>query len=153
MEVKLVKFTVSFLQLSWEWFNDEELRYLTNTPVFTRDDQILWFNKISSMQNYRIWGIRADHVPVGACGIRNIENNEGEYWGYIGIKELRGKGIGSQVMILVEKEALKLKLKKLWLKVLPDNSAAITLYKKSGYTTADMKDNLLVMSKGLLKVK
>lgn len=151
MKVKLVNFNRTFLELSWIWLNDDELKYLTQTPVFTRDDQLLWFKKLPANQNYKIWGIKAENIPIGACGIKNIKGPAGEYWGYIGLKNFRGKGIGKQVMILIENKAVKLNLESLWLKVIQDNKNAIRLYEKSGYITERKNDDLIIMRKTLIR--
>lgn len=147
MNVQLVKYSRIFLDLSWNWLNDEETRYLTNTPAFSKEDQLLWFYTLEGKEDYRIWGIRVDGEPVGACGLKNISGNDGEYWGYIGEKDYRGKGIGTKIMECIERKALKLKLKRIWLRVIPENIAARRLYEKSGYTVGKPQDSLIIMSK------
>lgn len=38
-KISLKLYNEDFLEKSWEWLNDEELKYLTMTPDFTRKDQ------------------------------------------------------------------------------------------------------------------
>ena len=96
--VSLVPYDSSFLELSWQWLNDPEITRLTHTADFTREDQQKWFNKIPSLKGYKIWGIQHDGEKVGVCGIKNITGDDCEYWGYIGVKTMWSKGIGTIAM-------------------------------------------------------
>lgn len=134
MKIELVKYTKNYLNLSWNWLNDKEIQELTNTPKFTKQSQNDWFNGLVNRNDYKIWGIEVDGKPVGACGLKNINEKDCEYWGYIGEKDYWGKGVGSTVLSLVIEEARKKNLKSIWLKVLKMNIRAIKLYEKYGFT-------------------
>lgn len=98
MQVDLVDYDRSFLDASFKWLADEEIKFLTNTPSFSKDVQEQWFLSLSEKEDYYIRGILADGILIGACGLKHITNVDGEYWGYIGEKEYWGKGIGKQMM-------------------------------------------------------
>ena len=147
MEMTLVPFDVFFLELSWNWLNDEELRILVDIPKITKNQQLKWFHELPTKNDYLIWGILFGDNPIGVSGIKNINNNSGEYWGYIGDKNYWGKGLGSFMIQLIEMEAKKIKLSKLYLKVLISNKKAIQLYQKSGFVQISVTDSHIFMQK------
>jgi len=147
MEMTLVPFDVLFLELSWNWLNDEELRILVDTPKITKEQQLKWFHEIPTHNDYLIWGILFGDNPIGVGGIKNIKENSGEYWAYIGDKNYWGKALGSFMIQLIEMEAKKIKLSKLLLKVLTSNKRAIQLYQKSGFVQMSVSDSHTFMQK------
>jgi RimJ/RimL family protein N-acetyltransferase len=149
MEVELKTFNKRFLKLSWKWLNDPEIRFLTNTPDFTKEQQLQWFNSLKDRKDYLVWGVEADSTPIGVCGLKNIAINDCEYWAYIGDKLYWGKGLGKVIMSLIEAEARKFGKSSVWLRVLKDNPRAISLYTKKGYVTESETDSLILMRKKL----
>lgn len=145
----LVEFDQLFLDLSWIWLNDSELKRMTNTPDFTREFQKVWFKDINSKTNYLIWGIMHNNIPIGVCGLKNITNFDCEYWGYIGEKNFWGKGFGTVILKLMEEKAKIMKLQSIWLKVVNDNERAITLYNKNGYSKESNNSRLIKMRKSI----
>lgn len=145
IEVQLVSYDQVFLNKSWVWLNDSEIRELTMTPKFSKDQQIQWFNSINEHKDYLIWGIICEKLPIGVCGLKNITENEGEYWGYIGEKSYWGKGIGKIIMNVVINKAKEIKLKKIYLKVNKLNYRAIKLYAKLNFTVIDESDKIYIM--------
>jgi RimJ/RimL family protein N-acetyltransferase len=152
MKTKLVEYNKIFLDLSWKWLNDKEIRKLTDTPQITRNDQLKWFNSLNEKEDYLIWGIEYDGIAIGACGLKNLTNTNAEYWGYIGEKDFWGKKIGSDIMTLIEMKANKLNLSLLWLKVIPDNTRAINLYRKFGFQEISLNEKIIIMEKHYDKI-
>lgn len=77
--------------------------------------------------------LAVDERKIGWFNIRKASGlNEGIF-GMIINKPFQGKGYGRQAIILIEKEAKKLGIKKLKLQVFVENKRAINLYKKSGF--------------------
>lgn len=145
--IELREFDKTFLFLSYRWLNDEEMRRLTDTRAnVTLSSQLLWYNRIKDDSTYKIWGIVWDGIPIGACGIKHITNDSGEYWGYIGEKAYWG-GKGHQLFICIYEKALELGLSSLSLKVLKDNIRAINLYKKEGFVVQKEIDDVYLMIK------
>ncbi|MFN4285592.1 MAG: GNAT family N-acetyltransferase [Lacibacter sp.] len=149
MAVTLCAFDTVFLEASWNWLQDEELRKLVDAPVITKEQQEIWFESLPQRLDYRIWGVLYNDQPVGVAGIKNIMNNTGEYWGYIGDKNYWGKGIGSVIIQCVIAEAHSLQLKQLTLKVLRTNQRAIQLYQKNGFVQTQADQIHLFMQKTL----
>lgn len=149
MQVDLVDYDRSFLDASFKWLADEEIKFLTNTPSFSKDVQEQWFLSLSEKEDYYIRGILADGIPIGACGLKHITNVDGEYWGYIGEKEYWGKGIGKQMMSFIENHARLLQLKQIYLLVIPENIRAIRLYNNKGYRKIEECNGMIKMCKQL----
>ena len=145
--INLVQYTDVFLQYSWIWLNDVEIKRLTNTPDFTRNDQNTWFQTIKYKPEYKIWGIDYENIHIGVCGLKNITDKDCEYWGYIGEKDYWGRGIGSCILHGLVSYARKLNLKSIWLVVLKENQRAINLYSKFGFK------NEFILKNGLIKMR
>ena len=92
-DIEFVKYNETFLEKSWEWLNDKEIKYLTFTPDFTREQQKEWFLSLKDKKDYFIKGVLYNDIPIGVVGLKNITDINGEYWGYIGEKEYCNKGI------------------------------------------------------------
>ena len=149
MKIQLCPFNKIFLDLSYVWLHDTEIKYLTNSSDFTKEEQKVWFETLKDRKDYVIWGIKADGLPIGVCGIKNISDSEAEYWGYIGDKMYWGLGIGKEIMRLIEDEARELKISSIWLKVINCNKRAIDLYEKHGYIFEKEIDTVRLMRKYL----
>lgn len=147
MKIVLCPFDEDFLTHSWKWLNDPDIKKLTFTPDFSKQSQLNWYKNLKGRKDYLIWGIMVDDVPVGACGLKNLTVVDGEYWGYIGEKSYWGKGVGFQMMSLIEKKAKELNLKSLWLQVLDDNTRAIKLYNSLNYGVVSKENNFIIMKK------
>lgn len=149
MNLAFKTFDKVYLDLSWKWLNDPEIKLLTNTPDITREEQIDWFNSLQYKSDYLIWGVEAESVPIGVFGLKNITDEDCEYWGYIGEKQYWGLGLGRDIMNWLEDKARELGMSSIWLKVVRDNTRAIKLYNYQGYVTEDERETLLLMRKKL----
>ena len=129
----LVDYNLVFLEKSWQWLNDPDLKALTLTPDFTKQDQLNFYNSIAQRKDYWIKGIEEDAKPIGAMGLKHINTKEAEYWGYIGEKEYWGRGIGSFMLQEAVSKAKEMGLQKIYLQVIGHNSRAKKLYEKTGF--------------------
>ena len=133
--IEFVPYTRIYLEKSYMWLQDAEIRKLTDTQVeITKESQQRWYEGIQNDDTYKIWGIACDGIPIGACGIKHINYSmsEGEYWTYIGEKTYWG-GKGHAIASFVCKEAKKAKIKKLYIRVLKDNVRSYNLHLKEGF--------------------
>lgn len=136
--IEFVKFDIRFLEKSYEWLSDNEIRQLIDSPKISKAEQMCWFQNLPNKKDYYIKGVLVDKKPVGCVGIKHIDITRGEYWGYIGEKSYWGKGIGSLMVTQMIKDANeKFCLKELILKVLISNKRAVGLYKKIGFSIVD----------------
>lgn len=144
-QLLIVEYSIQFIEPSWNWLNDPEIKKLTNTPNFSKEDQINFFHSLPERKNYYIKGIVYNEDPIGACGLKNITDTDAEYWGYIGEKEYWGKGLGKQIMNKMIEKAKELNLSSIYLKVISDNPRAISLYKKIGFEIENESDGVFFM--------
>ncbi len=148
--IQLQTYTRTFLEKSWEWLRDPYIKQMTNTPEFTNESSLKWFQALATKHYYRIWGLAYCDIPIGACGLKcDSAHNKAEYWGYIGEKSMHGKGIGKEMMRLIEAKSKELKISVLWLKVLVDNEPAIRLYNKLNYIEYNRDHQFIYMKKTL----
>ena len=149
MNIKFTEYNRIFLEQSWKWLNDREIKVLTMTPDFTKEQQELFFASLPRKTNYFIKGILYNDLPIGACGLKNITEKDAEYWGYIGEKEYWGKGIGKEIMGYIISVAKEKQLKIIYLHVSEINLRARKLYEKNGFiinsiNNGEIKMNLLL---------
>ncbi|MFV7759045.1 GNAT family N-acetyltransferase [Shewanella algae] len=150
-KLDFVKFDEVFLEMSWCWLNDPEIKVLTSTPNFTRQEQMFFFNSLPR-DDYKVWGIKCDSTPVGVLGLKNIKGAEAEYFGYIGEKGLWGKRLFPEMLHFVVDVALSLGLRSIYLNVSSLNVRAIRAYRREGFKLVDSKSTStnFHMIKGLI---
>ena len=141
MKIEFVHYSEDFLELSWNWLNDPEIKILTQTPDLTKKQQKEWFLKLKNNTNYRVWGVTADRKPIGAAGLKNITTVDCEYFGYIGEKDYWGLGIGKIILKETILIAKRLGKKEVWLAVIKSNDRAIKLYTKHGFRVERQDEN------------
>lgn len=149
MKVILVEFDNIYLDLSWKWLNDPEIKYLTDTPDFSRKDQLRWFDSLKEKEDYLIWGVELDKIPIGVCGLKNITANDCEKWMYIGNKEYWGQGIGKKLITLLEDKARELGKTSLWGKIRNENHRSISNNEKLAYRVEAKTVEYVIMRKQL----
>lgn len=151
MELTLEKFTPDILEKSWDWLNDEEIKQLTQTPNFTKEEQRIWYNELEKNPNYSVKGIKYDGKIIGVVGLKkiNLESKQAEYFGYIGEKEYWGKGLSSKIFTLIIKECREIGINYLYLNVIPENKRAIRAYEKAGFKQIEIAENNLKMALNL----
>jgi RimJ/RimL family protein N-acetyltransferase len=128
--ITLCEYTIEFLDYSWEWLNDPEIKSMTNTADFTYEDQLNWYNALQKTSDYLVWGINYNNIPIGACGLKKITHVDCEYWGYIGEKKFWGKGLGKLILEIMIEKARSFGKKSVWLKVVKTNERAFQMYTK-----------------------
>lgn len=145
--VSLCDFDFTFLEKSWVWLNDPYVNYYSATGPITKEGQLEWFDSLKERCDYVIWGVKYQDVPLGACGLKNIRDGQAEYWGYIGEKDLYGRGLGYEMLSSVLIKAKEMCLSELVLKVLPDNPRAVRLYQKCLFEEYDRNSNYIYMKR------
>lgn len=131
----LIAYDKNCLDLSWQWLNDPEVRELTMTPIFSREDQEYFFKNLPFRPDYAIWGVMLNgNEIIGAAGLKNHRGTLAEYWGYIGEKRYWNKGFGQILIEAIEDKARVFGFSDLDLKVAATNFRAIRLYEKAGFS-------------------
>lgn len=131
--LKFVDYNLIFLNQSWIWLNDKEIKELTYTPDFTKEQQLQFYDSLNEKKDYYIKGIEYNKIPIGACGLKNITSDDAEYWGYIGEKEYWGYGLGKGILNFAINAATEHGLTSLYLNVVKRNKRAIGLYEGMGF--------------------
>ena len=138
---QFVKYDQFFLDKSWQWLNDPEIKLLTQTPEFSKEGQLKWFNSLDGRTDYKVWGVTYDGIAVGVVGLKFITDHDAEYFGYLSEKEFWGKGIGQMMLDFSVTQAKIRQLSKIYLKVAATNTRAIKAYERFGFTTQDINDS------------
>lgn len=150
--ISLVPYDRNCLDHSWKWLSDPEIRELTMTPEFTREQQISFFESLPHREGYSIWGVAFNEQLIGAAGLKNQRAAIAEYWTYIGEREFWGKGHGRHIFKSVEEKARLMGLTSLEMKVTKENARSIALHASLGFVLdpATEGDAVLRMVKGKL---
>ncbi len=147
------RFDEIFLEKSWHWLRDPEIKRLTMSRDFTREEQLDWFARLPGQSDYLIWGVACDGVPIGVLGLKHVTKNAAEYWGYIGDRSYWDTGLGGEMMGFIFNRAKKMGLNELYLKVHRDNARAIRLYTRVGFETASEDKDVFNMRRSLREAK
>jgi RimJ/RimL family protein N-acetyltransferase len=140
-------YSKEYLAESWKWLNDPEIRYTTDTPNFTKNEQLAWYQSLKHRRDYLIWGISINKIKIGVVGLKHITEVSAEFFTYIGVKEYWGKGLGRQIMLFIQQYSHDtLRLKVLTLKVLRNNIRAIKLYEHFNFIL-EKEDNIYLYMK------
>jgi RimJ/RimL family protein N-acetyltransferase len=133
--------------MSWNWLNDPEIKHLTDTPSFTKEDQIAWFQGLRTRNDYKVWGVQLRERQIGVVGLKNICKVSAEFFGYIGEKELWGRGLGAEMLAYAERQSVALGISVMFLKVLADNSRANRLYESAAFVNLGTVSGRIWMAK------
>ncbi len=147
------RFDETYLEKSWHWLRDPEIKRLTMSPDFNREEQLRWFARLPERTDYLIWGLACDGIPIGALGLKNITRHEAEYWGYIGNRDYWNNGLGGKMLCFIFGQAKKMGLNELYLKVHRDNARAIRLYTRVGFKTVSEDKEVFNMRLSLRKAR
>lgn len=131
--IRLVPFDRTFLDRSFDWLHDPEIKLMAMAPDFTREEQEAFFNDLPGRDDYKIWGVAAGGEPIGVGGIKNISGTDGEFWCYIGERAYWGKGIGGRILDLCEEKAHDLGVTRLTMTALETNERSLNAYRKAGF--------------------
>ena len=153
-KLNFVKYSEKYVDLSWDWLHDPEIKKLVMSSDISKEDQVRWFERLINRNDYYIWGIELNDAPIGAVGVKNIDLNskKGEYFGYIGAKEFWGRGIGWEMLNFFVSFAMQKGLNEVYLRVSKDNTRAIRLYERYGfsYIEQDGTENTFLLA---IKIK
>jgi RimJ/RimL family protein N-acetyltransferase len=144
-EVEFVQYSKTFLDLSWDWLKDPEIKQLTDTPDITKEMQEKWFTGLRNRLDYKVWGIVKNEENIGVMGLKNITLRDAEYFGYIGNKSFWNQGISKYMLNKACEEGSKIGIIEIWLKVINTNFRAIKAYKNFGFEIFKSNDRMTFM--------
>lgn len=128
------------LRRTFDWLQSPALRtdFLAREAPVRRTHFGYWRRLLAATDEY-VFSVLFDEIHVGNAGIKQVDRqrSEAELWLYLGDPEMRGKGLGAEILAALE-EFIKnrLELAVAVLHVSKANGAAIGLYAKAGYVPA-----------------
>ncbi|MFW5787163.1 MAG: GNAT family N-acetyltransferase [Bacillota bacterium] len=139
--IQLREYKEDYITKAKDYINDPEVCLNINpqTPFpITLKDEEEWFENQRKDDNQRNFAIitKDDKEYIGGCGINDIDwkNSVVKVGIFIGKKEYRGKGYGTEAMkILLEFIFNQMNINKVMLEVFSFNKRAIKSYKKNGF--------------------
>lgn len=147
---------VSDAAISWRWRNDPDIwKYTGNNNVggVTEEIERKWAESVTqdpTRINYAIC-LSPSNRYIGNIYLVNIKENTGELGIFIGDKNVYGNGYGTlalkQFMKIVSE---KFAIKKIIIKVRPDNMAARSIYEKCGAKYLYNENDWMVMESNLI---
>lgn len=140
-DISIVPFTPDHIGRTFLWVQDPELRrlFLMRGDV-TWEGHQTYFSRVLADPTQRVYAIMAGEQHVGNCGLKNLGNNKGELWIYIGESSMVEKGIGGKAATLLADEGFNvLGLNKIIVHAADFNAPAIALYKKLGFQEVQLE--------------
>lgn len=136
------------IELVRNWRNSDNVkRYMLTNHHISKQEHKEWLKSLKSIKDKKVWVIYLNEKPIGVATLFKIDyKNKTTDWGfYIADKFLRGKNIGSFVLVkLMEYVFDKMKFHKMYTTVLENNPGALKLYKKFGFKEEGrLKEHLL----------
>ena len=146
VEIEVRDFTRIVLEKSWEWLSDSEIKGLTATPNFDRDTSVKWFESLKSRNDYLVKAMYYNDKPIGVFGLKNLNEIDGEAFGYIGEKEYWGKTVGVQALEFLINYGKSINLKSIYSVMLKTNLHSYKLHRRLGFVNEGDKDeNNIIM--------
>ena len=134
-----------------QWRNSDTVRpFFIYQEPFTREGHLNWLKKMieSGKGCQFIICLKEADRPIGSTYLRDYDpvSRKAEYGVFIGEKEQKGKGIGTEALKLTMEFAFdELKLHKVFARAFSDNQASIHSLLKGGFRQeACLRDEVLV---------
>lgn len=139
----LKKVTYKDCELLFQWVNDNEVRKNSfNVEKIQYEDHVKWFKNKMDSHNQYMFILYDEEGPKGQIRV-DIEENKGGI-GYSIDSKYRGKGYGSKILELIEREILirNIQIHKLIGEVKYSNIASQKAFEKNGYVKLEKEDHI-----------
>ena len=152
--IRLREIRLGDMELLHKWINDPEIIQFTNSfrPI-SEMEQSEWAKNTAYFRNNFVFGIERleDSILIGTCGLYDIDSisHKAELRMKICVPSERGKGLGKASLDLLLNFGFKdANLRKIWLRVLASNTAAVRLYEKGGFVNeGTMRKDMFIKGK------
>jgi len=129
-KIQLEIFDKKYLPILMGWYSNPNNRKYMLTQSTTEEDAL---KMVRNEEDRKCYCIKLNDNPIGYIVLMNIQSKIGRI--VIMIDEpFTRKGYGKQALFLLEETAKKLGIEKLTLEVRTDNTPAVSLYKKVGFS-------------------
>ncbi len=138
-QIYLRPMTEEDAELIVNWRNQPELkRFFISQADFSIESHLKWFRsmKESGRACQMMICDKQNDKPLGSVDIKDIdmENRKGEYGIFIGDKDTRGRGIGTEAAKLMIRYGFDvLGLHRIYLRVIASNERARRSYERAGF--------------------
>lgn len=136
--VELVECAAEHRGLLLEWRSSQAVaRFMFESGAIPADVHDVWYTRLLERGDRRGWVIILDGAPVGAGFISGLrpEHRRADLGLYVADESVRGRGVGAAAIYLLGSQAFEsMSLHKLTCEALSFNAAAITAYRKAGFT-------------------
>jgi RimJ/RimL family protein N-acetyltransferase len=121
-----------------QWINDPETsEYLAMSWPVSCHDQQEWYERVRAARDRRKFIIeRVEGEPLGLLSLTNIDpvNRSVEIGLTIGVREFRGKGLGSRSLRLaVDVLFQRFNYHRIWAQIVETNDRSLHLFRRAGF--------------------
>jgi diamine N-acetyltransferase len=152
MKVFIRPLTLDDAKTSWKWRNDPFVwKYTGKRPnrLITIEIEQEWLKSALQKENESRFAIciGKEMEYIGNIQLTDITKVDAQFHVFIGEKQYHNKGIGScAAKLIIEYAFVNLNLKVLYLFVNSNNISAIRSYKKCGFKTIDIQNEIIKMT-------
>lgn len=121
-------------EMLWQWANDPKVRANSfHSEAIPLDEHLKWYQEKLASPDTRIWLLEFDRVPVAQVRYELTPLDTAEI-GFSVVSDYRGKGLGTQVLVLTSDMACReLGVKRLTGVVFSSNEASARAFTKAGF--------------------
>lgn len=134
-----------------KWRNNDKIRFkMFDYEKINEQNHLNFIKTLNRNKKKKYFLVKENKNNIGTINFTGIDiNNKSADLGLYLNPEYLNKGYGKKIMLVLEKKAIKLNLRILYLKVKKDNINAIRLYKEFKYEEIDETDEYIEMKKRL----
>jgi RimJ/RimL family protein N-acetyltransferase len=117
--------------------DDHNRRMMAHEETLDADEVVAYYSELRG-EGGRPFLLQLDGALMGDADLRNIEGGAGEFAIMIGARAAQGRGLGTRYAIMLHAFAFSvLGLDRLYMSVIPANTASRRLFEKLGYALDD----------------
>lgn len=139
-----------------KWRNSKQVsQYMYTDHHISKDEHNKWIQNLKTKNTARAWVIKSANKPIGLASLSDIDYSKKiTDWGfYIADKKMRGKGIGTLVLHKLMNIVFDdMKFDEMKTMVLNNNTVAIRLYEKMGFTKTSVLDEKQVRDEKAVEI-
>ncbi|HVQ01208.1 MAG TPA: UDP-4-amino-4,6-dideoxy-N-acetyl-beta-L-altrosamine N-acetyltransferase [Candidatus Thermoplasmatota archaeon] len=129
------------------WRNSSTVnQFMITNHHISKKEHHQWLTNLKTKKNAKVWIIKYRDTPIGLAYLTHIDyEKKSTGWGfYIADESVRGKGVGSTTLCrLMEYVFETLRFQTMHTQVLENNTIAMHLYEKFGFTKDETKTESL----------
>ena len=129
------------------WKNENRSAFFHKQTI-TPEQQAAWFAAFAARDGEQVFVLEQAHGPIACVGFRSSGDGVVDLFNLIlGEVGLRGRGLMSAFYRCLEGQLVGRGVERIELKVLSDNTSAISFYRRNGFKVAEEEAECLRMEK------